>query len=253
MASPYNANVDGDWSLARNKRDHVLPLLERRGISFLDSIAADISCVRANFRSAENGGQERNASVNYPLWPVLFPQDAAPFGATVFWASPLSVDNGKAAAVLLTSAASWRFLPDKKNPGLLFDTNPFTVPKSAIDDPLVQKGQSVVAARTLDKKVFVISGDLFANDLILSLSGGETGDFRNLNFLTSSLLELSGEPALAALKNKGAADHSLWKIADGEAFDSAKKLSLLLNFALSPLAIFVLAAIFFARRRKGAL
>lgn len=249
--SPYKANVDGDWSLAKNKLDYVLPLLERRGISFLDSIAADISCVRANFRSAENGGQDRNASVNYPLWPILFPQEAAPFGATVFWASPLSVDNDKAVAVLETSQASWRFLPDKKNPDLLFDTNPFTVPKSAIEDPLIQKERSVVAARTLDNKVFVISGDLFANDLLLSLSGGETGDFRNLNILTSSLLELSGEKAMAALKNKGAADHSLWKIADGGAFNSVKNFSLLANFVFVPLAILILAAIFFARRKEG--
>ena len=249
--SPYKANVDGDWSLSKNKRDYVLPLLERRGISFLDSIAADISCVRANFRSAENGGQDRNASVNYPLWPILFPQEAAPFGATVFWASPLSLDNDKAVAVLETSQASWRFLPDKKNPDLLFDTNPFTVPKSAIEDPLIQKERSVVAARTLDNKVFVISGDLFANDLLLSLSGGETGDFRNLNVLTSSLLELSGEKAMAALKNKGAADHSLWKIADGGAFNSVKNFSLLANFVFVPLAILILAAIFFARRKEG--
>lgn len=246
--SPYSANVDGDWSLAKNKRDFVLPLLERRGLSFLDSIAADVSCVRANFRSAQDGGQEQNASVNYPLWINVFPQEAAPYGAAFFWASPLAVDNAKAEPLLLSSAASWRFLPNKKNPALLFDTNPFTVPKAAIADPLAQKERSVLAAQTLDKKIIAVSGELFANDLLLSLSGGQSGDFRNLNFLTTSLLNLMGEPDMAALKNKGGADFSLWKISDLAQWNRAKNFCLFANFVFAPIAIFALAAIFFARR-----
>ena len=132
---------------------------------------------------------------------------------------------------------------------MLFDTNPFTVPKTAIADPLVQKEESVLAARTLDKKTIAISGDLFANDLLLSLSGGETGDFRNFNYLTTSLLELSGESDMAALKNKGAADFSLWKISESREWQSAKNLTLLLNFAALPLALLFLMAAFFSRRK----
>lgn len=255
MASPYTVNVNGDWSLKKNKLDYMLPILERFGISFNDSLAADLSCVRANFYSADKnegrGGQGsgENKSVNYPLWINLLPQEGAPYGANVFWASPLSLDKTKAQPLLTSSPASWRFLPDKKNPDLLFDTNPFTVPKTAIADPLVQKEESVLAARTLDKKIIAISGDLFANDLLLSLSGGETGDFRNFNYLTTSLLELSGESDMAALKNKGAADFSLWKISSAQEWQAAKNLSLLLNFAALPLALLILMAVCFARRK----
>ena len=255
MASPYTVNVNGDWSLKKNKLDYMLPILERFGISFNDSLAADLSCVRANFYSADKnegmGGQGsgENKSVNYPLWINLLPQEGAPYGANVFWASPLSLDKTKAQPLLTSSPASWRFLPDKKNPDLLFDTNPFTVPKTAIADPLVQKEESVLAARTLDKKIIAISGDLFANDLLLSLSGGETGDFRNFNYLTTSLLELSGESDMAALKNKGAADFSLWKISSAQEWQAAKNLSLLLNFAALPLALLILMAACFARRK----
>ena len=255
MASPYAVNLNGDWSLRKNKPDYALPILEREGIAFSESLAADLSCVRANFYSsgnnADQGGQNarENKSVNYPLWINLLPQAGAPYGANVFWASPLSLDKAKAEPLLISSPASWRFLPDKKNPDLLFDTNPFTVPKTAIADPLVQKEESVLAARTLDKKIIAISGDLFANDLLLSLSGGETGDFRNFNYLTTSLLELSGESDMAALKNKGASDFSLWKISESREWQSAKNLSLLLNFAALPLALFLLMAAFFSRRK----
>ena len=248
--SPYKSDVDGDWSLSKNKGDFILPLLEQRGISFMESLAADISCVRAAFRSTDDGGNERNVNINYPLWISALSQEAAPFGATVFWASPINIDEKKARPLLLSSPASWRFLPDKKSGGALFDTNPFTVPKSALDDILVQKERSVLAAQTLDKKITAVSGELFANDLLLSLSGGESGDFRNLNFLTASLLELCGESEMAALKNKGGADFSLWKISSAADWQDAKALSLLANFALPPLYFLLVFVLFRAKRLK---
>lgn len=248
--SPYKSDVDGDWSLSKNKGDFILPLLEQRGISFMESLAADISCVRAAFRSTDDGGNERNVNINYPLWISALSQEAAPFGATVFWASPINIDEKKARPLLLSSPASWRFLPDKKSGGALFDTNPFTVPKTALDDILVQKERSVLAAQTLDKKITAVSGELFANDLLLSLSGGESGDFRNLNFLTASLLELCGESEMAALKNKGGADFSLWKISSAADWQDAKALSLLANFALPPLYFLLVFVLFRAKRLK---
>lgn len=248
--SPYKSDVNGDWSLSKNKGDFILPLLEQRGISFMESLAADISCVRAAFRSTDDGGNDRNVNINYPLWISALSQEAAPFGATVFWASPINIDEKKARPLLLSSPASWRFLPDKKSGGALFDTNPFTVPKTALDDILVQKERSVLAAQTLDKKITAVSGELFANDLLLSLSGGESGDFRNLNFLTASLLELCGESEMAALKNKGGADFSLWKISSAADWQDAKALSLLANFALPPLYFLLVFVLFRAKRLK---
>lgn len=248
--SPYKSDVDGDWSLSKNKGDFILPLLEQRGISFMESLAADISCVRAAFRSTDDGGNDRNVNINYPLWISALSQEAAPFGATVFWASPINIDEKKARPLLLSSPASWRFLPDKKSGGALFDTNPFTVPKTALDDILVQKERSVLAAQTLDKKITAVSGELFANDLLLSLSGGESGDFRNLNFLTASLLELCGESEMAALKNKGGADFSLWKISSAADWQDAKAFSLLANFALPPLYFLLVFVLFRAKRLK---
>ncbi len=248
--SPYKSDIDGDWSLSKNKGDFILPLLEQRGISFMESLAADISCVRAAFRSTDDGGNDRNVNINYPLWISALSQEAAPFGATFFWASPINIDEKKARPLLLSSPASWRFLPDKKSGGALFDTNPFTVPKSALDDILVQKERSVLAAQTLDKKITAVSGELFANDLLLSLSGGESGDFRNLNFLTASLLELCGESEMAALKNKGGADFSLWKISSAADWQDAKALSLLANFALPPLYFLLVFVLFRAKGLK---
>ena len=248
--SPYKSDVDGDWSLSKNKGDFILPLLEQRGISFMESLAADISCVRAAFRSTDDGRNDRNVNINYPLWISALSQEAAPFGATVFWASPINIDEKKARPLLLSSPASWRFLPDKKSGGALFDTNPFTVPKTALDDILVQKERSVLAAQTLDKKITAVSGELFANDLLLSLSGGESGDFRNLNFLTASLLELCGESEMAALKNKGGADFSLWKISSAADWQDAKALSLLANFALPPIYFLLVFVLFRAKRLK---
>ena len=62
--------------------------------------------------------------------------------------------------------------------------------------------------------------------------------------------EDDGEPDIAALKNKGAADFSLWKANDASQWNSLKALSLLANFVILPALILILMAAFFARRRK---
>ena len=169
----------------------------------------------------------------------------------VFWASPIIIDENKAVSRWTTSAASWQFVPDKKNPGLLFDTNPFTVPKAPVSDPLVQKSRSVLCASSKAGNITLVSGDLFVHNLLLSLAGGAEGDFRNLNFLTSELLLLNGEEPLAALKEKGSYDTSLYKITDEAEFREALRLTLSVNFIFSPLAVLIFMLIVFGKRKNA--
>lgn len=252
--SPYSVDVNGSWALSKNERDYLLPLLEQKGFSFSPNLAADLSAVRASFYSAGtentpgiNGGDYK--SVNYPLWISVLPQKSIPAGASVFWASPLILDEEKVLPLWTSSAASWQFIPDKKNPGLLFDTNPFTVPKAPVSDPLVKRGQSVLAASS--ENITVVSGDLFVHNLLLSLSGGEEGDFRNLNFLSSQLLRINGEAELAALKDKGAADSSLYKITDAEQYSRTVGQTLLINLIFAPLTVVIFMLIILGKRKNA--
>ncbi len=257
MTSPFSIDVNGSWKVSENSRDNFIPVLKEYGFSFEDSLAADISNVRASFYSAppsNSYGQESSVRapeykyVNYPLWISVLPQENAVQGVNVFWASPIRFDSSKVKGILSSSRAGWAFLPDRENPDILFDTNPFSVPKTAPDDNRIKKGPSVLAASS--GRVLVISGDLFVSDLLLSLAGGETGDYRNLDFITASILNLTGQNDLAKLKASGFTDRSLYKITDSNTFARQRQNALSVNFIFVPAAILLAMTFFFIRRRK---
>ncbi len=268
MTSPYNANVEGDWGITENSGDTFIPVLEKWGAAFDLALAADISNVRASFYSAQDAqnSQSEYKYVNYPLWINILPQESAPEGLALFWASPIRIANDSSKPILFTSGASWIFLPDMRGTfgTSLFETNPFTIPKAAPEDgDFSQKRQSALGAQITGKisglynslenaspRVTLISGQYFASDILLAMAGGEAGDYRNLNFLSAELLRLNGEGDLARLKNSGGADSGLHKITSARDAARAVRNTLAINFLLAPLAIlFAMAAFFFARKR----
>lgn len=271
MTSPYDANVEGDWGITENSGDTFIPVLEKWGAAFDLALAADISNVRASFYSAADAQnpQSEYKYVNYPLWIDLLPQEDAPQGLEFFWASPIRITNDSAEPIFFTSGASWVFLPDTRGnfTSSLFETNPFTIPKAAPENgDFSQKRQSALGAKITGKisglynslenpspRVTLISGQYFASDLLLAMAGGETGDYRNLNFLSTELLRLNGENDLSQLKNSGGADTRLYKITGAEEAVRAIRKTLAINFLLAPLAIVLIMAVFFIARknRKG--
>lgn len=268
MTSPYSANVEGDWGIMENSGDTFIPVLEKWGVAFDFALAADISNVRASFFSAADAhnSQSEYKYVNYPLWINLLPQEDAPLGLEFFWASPIRIESDFVEPLFFTSESSWIFLPDSRGTfgASLFETNPFTIPKAAPENgDFSQKRKSALGAKingtisglynsleNASPRVTVISGQYFASDALLAMAGGESGDYRNLNFLGSELLRLNGENDLAQLKNFSGADRGLYKITNAEEAARAIRKTLAIQFLLVPLAILLIMAAFFIARKN---
>ena len=145
----------------------------------------------------------------------------------MFWASPIH-DNPRLEKLFSTSEMSWTVKESAVSPDTgLYITNPFYVQKSMIEDPLFTKEKSVLGVKIKDEisglynlgtnknpSVIVVSDQYFALNLLLELSGGEAGDFRNLDFIISSVLNLTGHTELEKMKSGGTKNSTLYKITD---------------------------------------
>ena len=89
-------------------------------------------------------------------------------------------------------------------------------------------------------RIAVVADQYFAASLPLSYIGGETGDYRNLDFLTHVVLKLTGDKGLAELQNKGSV-RTLYKTPDAASFSAAMKKTLAVAFVLVPLFYAALA------------
>ena len=242
--SALDVDISSDWTVSERKEDFILPLLESKGISIKNEIVADISSSQIILDSAdENATQTRQDIFNYPLWISILPQRKAKEGVTVFWGNPVEIEDGT--PLLATTNAAW--LMKKQNEGeYIIDTNPFRVPKTA-------DGNSAQYFLGAEKGGIIALGDqYFAASLMLSyINTGAVPDFRNLDFLLSSVLHLQNADDLAALKHSATSTYALYKITDTAEFVSAMRLTLFLTLVFP--VIFVVAAAFFSaflRRRR---
>lgn len=278
MASPYTALLKEDWSVRKNKNDRFLPVLKNWGVHFDDALVCDISNARISFYQAdENGGNGNQFGqddssyqyVNYSMWVNVLPQAVKDYnirdGLFCFWASPVELldDNGR--YLFTTSDYSWRIHEDyeSEDPEIRFITNPFMVPQAVPETPLAEKKQSPLGV-LLDGKitgyyeegvndhcsVLVVSDQYFVHDLTLTMAGGESGDFRNLMFLSTGLLNLMGDHELSEMKYKSTAQTGLYKIMDELQFITTQLNVLRINFLLVPLMFVVFAAVMKILRKK---
>ena len=67
--------------------------------------------------------------------------------------------------------------------------------------------------------------------------GGDTGDYRNFEFLTNALLKLNGEEELAALQSRTNRDTSLYKITDAHHFNTLRLITFIILFIVIPFVI----------------
>jgi hypothetical protein len=193
------------------------------------------------------GSTAEYTTVNYPLWVALQNQKEAKQGATIFWASPLALYND-AEPLLFTTNLAWLQKPAQNASEDLFLTNPFTLPKTASQSDS-QTGQFVVAAKK--GNISLVSDQFFVSSLMTGfISGESTGDFRNYDYLTKELLNLRGEEELSSLMQKSAPVTALYKITDASQFNSARKGTIILNFIILPLFIFLLFFVVIARRKR---
>jgi hypothetical protein len=247
--SPYEADIAGDWTITKPENTALLDMLASWGVSFTPTIAADISCARITMTSsADAQGRQTESThseqINYQLWISLLPQTEAKRGMTLFWPSPITIENENIKPLLVTSPYSWEIDEDGNSPQKLFETNPFLIRNMKVSNPKKQQTvgaylDGVVEGHFIPQKsartrIAVVGDQYFADSLMMEYIGGSTGDYRNLDFLTHCILKLEGEESLAALQNKNAPSTSLYKVTGTAAFKSMMIRSLIVLFGLIP-------------------
>lgn len=251
MVSPYSVNIEDDWRITANKYTNIVEMIENWGVTFTDKIAADISCSRITMYSDD----QYTKVLNYPLWPVLLQQENAPLGITLFWPTVIQTDN----SYLITSPMGYNYQTDKDSPEKLIETNPFILDSDSTAN--LEKGTQILGAEINgplnglynlshieNSRLIVIPDQYFVNSLMTGYIGGETGDYRNFEFMTNCLLKLNGEEDLAKLQSKTSRDTTFYKITDTNQFIRSKLIVYIILFGLIPVLIIGVGVIFYVKK-----
>lgn len=255
--SPFNINIEEDWSVTYNSKTNVIDMLEHFGCIFPPQISGDVSCARITMTSDD---ESESRYINYYLWPNLLSQQNAFLGATVFWPVPLELsDNAK--PYLLSSPLAFSFDADDSSPESLFQTNPFILETMNLSE---QKKETKIFASLIegeisglynnlsryDAKIIVISDQYFVNSLMTSYIGGQSGDYRNFEVLTNALLKLNGEEQLANIQGKISKNTSLYKISDNFDFLKKRNITFILLFVILPLFVLIFGVLLNVKTKK---
>ena len=80
--------------------------------------------------------------------------------------------------------------------------------------------------------------------------GGDSGDYRNFEFLTNALLKLNGEEELAALQSRSSRDTSLYKVTDIVQLNTLRLITFMILFVILPLLLIALGVILNVLHKK---
>jgi ABC-type uncharacterized transport system involved in gliding motility auxiliary subunit len=254
--SPYSVDIEGDWNITQNQNTNIVEMVENWGVTFDDSIAADISCSRITMMEQEENNLNSGSNtqiINYPLWLSILPQENAKLGLTSFWAVPLKLEKN-ATPYLITSGMSYKYDIDRNSKSKLIETNPFVLQNYDIKDK--EKSSQIISAKITgglnglyndlssdSSNIIVLSDQYFVNSLMIGYIGGEYDDYRNFDFLTNCLLKLNGEEPLAELQNRTTRDTSLFKITDEKSFINIQRITYSFLFIFLPILILLFAII----------
>lgn len=263
--SPFSSKIEDDWSLSLNKMTNIVEMLENWGVTFTNNICADISCSRIMMYSQEESQNEYitpstyTKIINYPFWINIMPQQNSTKGCTIFWPTELILSKN-CTPYFLTSKFGHHYEVDFSSSEKILETNPFYVDVN--NDK--EKYEHIIAAEINGEltglynvasiehsKIIVIPDQYFVNSLMTGYIGGEYGDYRNFDTVTSILLELNNESELAKLYNKNKIDTSLYKITTEEDANKIQNITYVFCFIIYPLfLILVCIFIIFIRNQK---
>ena len=259
--SPYVADIENSWYITAAPRTNLIEMVENWGVRFLQEITSDISCARITMYADDNNATQL---LNYPLWPSLMSQQNVPLGMTLFWVTPLELDskNENVNAYLLSSPAAASFAEDRASPEKLFETNPFLLTENGgITLSGADRGTKILGAEirgslvglfnsesSENSHIIVIPDQYFVSTLMNGYIGGDSGDYRNFEFLTNALLKLNGEEELAALQSRTTRDTSLFKITDAVQFNTLRLITFIILFAIIPLLLIAVGVILNVKR-----
>ena len=262
--SPYLADIENSWYITAAPRTNLIEMTENWGLRFLPQITADLSSARITMYADDNNSTQL---LNYPLWPSLMSQQNAPLGMTLFWASPLEInsDDSQAFSVtpyLLSSPAAYAIDEDKASPEKLFETNPFFLNQQGKKDNTAYSTKILAAeirgslpglynaAVSENSHIIIIPDQYFLSSLMNGYIGGDSGDYRNFEFLTNALLKLNGEEELAALQSRSSRDTSLYKVTDMVQFKALRLVTFIILFAILPLLLIAAGVILNVKKQK---
>ena len=262
--SPYVTDIENSWYMTQAPRTNLVELIEHWGVIFLPRIAADISCARITMYADDNS---QTKLLNYPLWISLLQQKNSPLGMTLFWPTALDLaDNPDIIPYLTTSPASYFFEPDLQSKDKLIETNPFILNEAVSTSGVTTsspRGTQIIGAQitgpleglyttghTENQNIIVIPDQYFVSTLMNGYIGGETGDYRNFEFLTNTLLKLNGEEELATLQSRATRDTSLYKVTDLVQFNTLRLITFIVLFVILPLSILAAGVILNVRKEK---
>lgn len=260
--SPYVADIENSWYIKAASRTNLIEMVENWDVHFLPEITSDISCARITMYADDNN---QTQLLNYPLWPSLMQQKNAPLGMTLFWATPLEISEDSQFAVpyLLSTSAAAGYAEDRDSPDKLFETNPFLLSENGSLMSASERGTKILgveihgalqglfnAAASEDSHIIVIPDQYFASTLMNGYIGGDTGDYRNFEFLTNALLKLNGEEELAALQSRTSRDTSLYKVTDIVQLQALRLVTFIIIFMILPLLLIALGVILNVKRKK---
>ena len=259
--SPYTADIENTWYITAAARTNLIEMVENWGIRFMPQITYDYSCARITMYADDNN---QTQLLNYPLWPSLMQQKNAPLGMTLFWAVPLELeeDSKVVKPYLLSSSAAAGYEEDKASPQKLFETNPFLLAENGSIAGTAY-GTKILGAEILgslsglfnaeiseNSHIIVIPDQYFVSTLMNGYIGGDTGDYRNFEFLTNALLKLNGEEELAALQSRVSRDTSLYKVTDMVALNALRLVTFIILFVILPLLLITAGVIFNVKGKK---
>ena len=263
--SPYSCSIEDEWSITANKKTNLVEMLENWGVTFTDTIAADISCVRITMYSDEGDDEnpfelstQQKEVLNYPQWISLLPQQYCKLGMTLFWPVSLSLSQN-AVPYLITSPSAWTYKTDRASPSRLIETNPFLIQTDSAQNH--EGGTQIVGAwitggltglynfgSCTDSNIIVIPDQYFVNTLMTGYIGGDFGDYRNFEFLSNCILNLQGESELAELQSKTTRDKSLYKVNDLQQFQKLQTKVYIIVFLILPVILTgIFLALYFTR------
>lgn len=224
--NPFVSKIEDDWSIQFAQRTNIVELIENLGITFENSIAADLSCARITMFSQEN--TTNTQILNYPLWISLQPQENCKTGATLFWPTPLLLSSEYAKPLIVSSPYAYSYEADKHNKTSVIETNPFVLNELSGTTQTLKKDTFVLGAEykgpfnglynnsnCSSTNIYIIPDQYFLNSLMNEYIGGDYGDYRNFDFLVNALLKLNGEDELAAMQENMGNDKSLYKLSGG--------------------------------------
>jgi ABC-type uncharacterized transport system involved in gliding motility auxiliary subunit len=261
--SPYTADIENSWYITAAPRTNLIEMAENWGLRFLPQITGDISSARITMYADDNNSTQL---LNYPLWPSLMAQQNAPLGMTLFWVTPLELsdqtDGYKVSPYLLSSTAAWGIDEDKSSTEKLFETNPFLMNQQGKNSGseystkiLAAEIQGAIpglfnAASSENSHLIIIPDQYFVSTLMNGYIGGDSGDYRNFEFLTNALLKLNGEEELAALQSRTSRDTSLYKVTDVTQLNTLRLITFIIVFVILPLLFIALGVILNVKRQK---